>query len=393
MGSDPTKVLYLSYDGLTDPLGQSQILPYLLRLARRGFSIRIISFEKKSKYLNLGKEIHATCESFNIVWYPLVYHKYPPIFSTLYDLWALYKKAKNIYKEYDFKIVHCRSYITSLIGLQLKQKLGVKFLFDMRGFWVDERVEGGLWNLKNPVYRLMYNFFKRKEKLFLNESDHIVSLTKNAKQEIIRQHVKTPITVIPTCVDTEFFNPERINPTSKEALRVQLGIDQNDLVLLYLGSWGTWYMTKEMLGFFVNLKGKYANAKFLIVTPDKIDLKDFEFAKDVIITSAKRSEVPLYSSLATFSILLIKPSFSKKASSATKMGELLAMNIPVITNPGWGDVEEIVNATGSFFAHEFISQNIDRNFRPQTRLFCNDTLSLEMGVKHYAGIYNQLAEF
>jgi len=27
--SAPKRILYLSYDGLTDPLGQSQILPYL----------------------------------------------------------------------------------------------------------------------------------------------------------------------------------------------------------------------------------------------------------------------------------------------------------------------------------------------------------------------------
>src|SRR5688500_13649192 len=204
MGSDPTKVLYLSYDGLTDPLGQSQILPYLIRLAKNGFSIRVISFEKKNRYLNMGKEIQSTCLSSNIVWYPLVYHKSPPILSTVFDIWTLYKKAKRIYKEYDFQIVHCRSYITSLIGLRLKQKLGIKFLFDMRGFWVDERVEGGLWNLKNPIYKLVYDFFKRKEKLFLNESDHIVSPTKNAKNEIIKHDVKTPVTVIPTCVDTEF---------------------------------------------------------------------------------------------------------------------------------------------------------------------------------------------
>ena len=39
-------VLYLSYDGLMEPLGQSQILPYLRQLAK-GRKITLITFEKK----------------------------------------------------------------------------------------------------------------------------------------------------------------------------------------------------------------------------------------------------------------------------------------------------------------------------------------------------------
>jgi hypothetical protein len=32
------KAFYLSYDGLTDPLGQAQILPYLLGLEQQGMA-------------------------------------------------------------------------------------------------------------------------------------------------------------------------------------------------------------------------------------------------------------------------------------------------------------------------------------------------------------------
>jgi hypothetical protein len=44
------KALYLSYDGLTDPLGQAQILPYLLGLEQQGMGFVIISFEKKEAF-------------------------------------------------------------------------------------------------------------------------------------------------------------------------------------------------------------------------------------------------------------------------------------------------------------------------------------------------------
>ena len=44
------KVLYISYDGMTDPLGQSQVLPYLLELCKAGYSFTILSFEKKQRF-------------------------------------------------------------------------------------------------------------------------------------------------------------------------------------------------------------------------------------------------------------------------------------------------------------------------------------------------------
>ena len=42
------KILYLSYDGLTDPLGESQILPYILGISSiKDSKIQIVSVEKK----------------------------------------------------------------------------------------------------------------------------------------------------------------------------------------------------------------------------------------------------------------------------------------------------------------------------------------------------------
>jgi hypothetical protein len=40
-------VLYVSYDGMLEPLGQSQVLGYLKRLAV-GRAIHLVSFEKPS---------------------------------------------------------------------------------------------------------------------------------------------------------------------------------------------------------------------------------------------------------------------------------------------------------------------------------------------------------
>lgn len=338
MSLDRKNVLYLTYDGLTDPLGQSQILPYLCGLSRE-YSITIVSFEKPDRLAIDRDRIQRLCDDNGLRWVPLLYHKRPPILSTVYDVWILGRKARSLHRKHAFSIVHCRSYITALVGLMMKRRLGVKFIFDMRGFWADERVDGGLWKLNNPLYKAIYSFFKHKEAQFVAHADTVVSLTENARMEILTWNLTTRIAVIPCCVDLHHFNPGQVPETRKEALRLALGLAREDFVLLYLGSFGTWYMAGEMLDFFAALKAVNPAARFLIITPDPVDLGEFRYKEAVIIRKASRSEVPEYISLAHVSVLFIKPAFSKKASSATKMAEILAMGIPVVTNEGWGDIE------------------------------------------------------
>ena len=80
----------------------------------------------------------------------------PPVLSTLYDLKRMKNSAFSLQRSHYFDAIHCRSYLPGLIALKLKKKFACPFIFDMRGFWADERVDGGMWNLKNPVFKLVY---------------------------------------------------------------------------------------------------------------------------------------------------------------------------------------------------------------------------------------------
>src|SRR5258706_11826330 len=127
MATAGNSILYLSYDGLTDPLGQSQILPYLGGLSRYG--ITIISFEKQDRFETGKGAVQDFCKTHNLNWVPLTYHKSPRVFSTVYDVWRLRTKARSLHRKCQFKIIHCRSYITALVGLWMKRKYNIKFIF------------------------------------------------------------------------------------------------------------------------------------------------------------------------------------------------------------------------------------------------------------------------
>ncbi|MEL6922984.1 MAG: glycosyltransferase [Bacteroidota bacterium] len=344
------KVLYISYDGMTDPLGQSQVLPYLCGLSERGFRFTLISCEKPDRFEAGASVIRDICRKAQIDWQPITYTKRPPVLSTLYDLRQMKKLAFRLHAAKQFDLVHCRSYQAAMIGQEMKQQFGVKFLFDMRGFWADERVEGGLWSLSNPVYKRLYQYIKNKERSFFTEADYNISLTQAGKREIQSWDLPlqpVPFEVIPCCADLNHFDYNRIPVTQTRALRQRLGIRPIDFVLGYLGSIGTWYCLTEMLQFFKLLSQNESTVRFMFVTREDPQLI-YEKAKQLgidpqslIIRSASRKEVPLYLSTMDCGLFFIKPVFSKTASSPTKQAEMMAMGLPIICND-IGDTGAIV---------------------------------------------------
>ncbi len=393
---------------MTDPLGQSQVIPYLKGLSQLGFEYTILSFEKPERYEKLKLIIKQELDANNIKWIPKTYTKRPPVISTLWDIFQMYQTVLKVHRSEQFDGLHCRSYISALIGNKLKKKTGLPFLFDMRGFWADERVDGGLWKLENPVYRTIYRFFKRKEIEFLTNADHVISLTEAAKSEILSWPAltkKPQITVIPCCVDTAFFNPEKINTTIREEYKTSLSLGNTGPVLSYLGALGTWYCLPEMLSFFSAFLKKYPEAVFLFITQDEHSLVMSEAEKQGIpekhirVMTAQRKEIPTLLSLSDLSVFFIKPAYSKKASSPTKQGELMSMNIPVICNSGVGDTKEIVLKYNSGLVMDILDES---NFRKVVteipELLQKNELhehaiayfSLDKGVARYATVLNTI---
>jgi len=402
------KVLYISYDGMTDPLGQSQVLPYIAGLAKEGYTFHLISFEKHDRYLKHKNHIQKYCEKHNINWHPQDYHSEGGLRKTIRQVRKMNKVALYLQKRHQFSIVHCRSYISALAGLKLKRKFGVKMIFDMRGFWADERIDGKIWNLDSKIYKTIYNYFKRKEIEFLTKSDYTVSLTNNGKKEIESwkaiEKENVNIKVIPCCVDLELFNPEKINLEEKQKLKASLNINEDDFILGYVGSIGTWYMLPEMLDYFSVFKSVKPNAKFLFVTGEKPDFVKSEAMKknlnpdDIIITSVLHDQVPIHISLFNQSIFFIRPTYSKKASSPTKQGEIMAMGVPLICNSGVGDTDEIVTKYNSgkvinSFDNENYKKVIEENitYDPiEIAKGAKDYFALEKGVKAYLSIYREM---
>ncbi|MBK5285435.1 MAG: glycosyltransferase, partial [Bacteroidia bacterium] len=351
----PRKILYISYDGMTDPLGQSQVIPYIIGLSKKGYSFHLISCEKPVNFSSQEYYIRNLLEENNIVWHPLPYTKSPPVLSTLLDIFRIKRKAIRLHRKENFSLIHCRSYIAALIGLAMKKKYGTKFIFDMRGLWADERVEGGLWNLKNPLYKFVYNYFKKKERQFLSKADYTISLTHSGKEEMHSwktiSNQPVPVEVIPCCVDTSLFSPDNISNESVERFRSEMKLSKSHFVISYLGATGTWYLLDEMMLFFKHLLKTKPEAKFLFITPENPETilnsakSKSVSAEKIIIRKAARNDVPALMSLSNVSVFFYRSAYCNIARSPTKLAEALALGIPVICNSNVGDTDSLVLST------------------------------------------------
>ncbi|MEQ9398236.1 MAG: glycosyltransferase [Longimicrobiales bacterium] len=335
-----TGVLYVSYDGALDPLGQSQVLPYVEGLADRGWRFHLMTFEKPDRWADedARRRLEARLAERSIRWHPLPYRKDPPVVGTALDLRDGVRQARRIAADHDLSLVHARSYPSALVALRVHRALGVPFLFDMRGLYAEERVDGGLWRAGGPLYSLT----KRLEHDFMASAAGVVTLTRASRprvEELLRgAGGRGALAVLPTCVALDRF---RMRPAPDGPPR-----------LTYLGSIGTWYLLEPMMDFARTFLETVPGSTVEYVVNGGWDrVRAVAAARGVPadrlhVGSADHADVPdaLARSSATF--FLIRPGGSKVASAATKFGESLAVGRPVAANAGVGDTADVIQEDG-----------------------------------------------
>ena len=395
------RVLYISYDGLLEPLGQSQIVPYVRGLAARGATIHMLSFEKSLE--DAGAQ-RRQLQADGVQWTALRYHKSPSVPATLYDVLHGVLAGWRLIRRERITLVHARSEVAGIMAWMLKRLTGARFLFDMRGFWPEERVEGGLWRAGGWLHRAASAW----ESQLVHEADAVITLTRAARQ-VLERHphfIARPrrIVTIPTCVDLDRFRPQLKSP---ERVR-ELGLEGR-FVLAYSGALGTWYLLEEMARFFRAVARRIEPAHFLILTgsPEasvRRALAAHEVPQDAVtVRAVPFAEMPEWVSLADAAVLFRRPAASLTGVCPTKLGEFLACGVPVALNAGIGDCDELIHAhrvgvvvpelTPSAYdaaAASLVALCADSGLPGRCREAA-DVFRLDEGVARYGALYEELA--
>ena len=349
----PPSTLYICYFGLREPLVQTQVLPYLRELIKDGTEVTLLTFEPEFKRNWDEQAIAAARDELSaagIEWKAAGYHKWPSVPATALDILNGARIVRRLISRKRFDIVHGRVLVPVIMALIARRlsRHKPKIVYDIRGFFAEEYTDAGIWPEGGSIYRAA----KRTDRRAMKEADGFVVLTEKARSILFPESIETgkdrtgrPVEVIPCCIDRARF--AAANDVARNEIRSELGVADRT-VIAYVGSFGGWYMSDEMFDLFHAAREADPNVFILILTQRDAGgvrqrLTNVGLgASDMLVDTATPEEVPRYLAAADMAVSLIKPCYSKQASSPTKIAEYLACGLPIISNSGIGDVDELI---------------------------------------------------
>ena len=392
-----TPTLYLTRNGLLEPLGQSQVMGYLKGLSH-DHQITLITFEKPEDLADTQAmaKAEADCKAHGIVWRQKSFHHLPKLLAPAWSMFEMFWSALQAARRGDAELIHARSYLPAAAAWAVNRLTGTPFIFDMRALWLEELITAGRLQRGSIVHKVL----TRLKKVCLRDAAAVVSLTDAAVRylqdqyptELQGQH----ITVIPTCADLQRFKRSDKPPSER-----------------VYGCVGTvlsgWFLMDWLAALFNTVAQNDPEARFEVVTRD-----DAEKVRAVLDIDGKLGDrLSIFPSAServhealqkqAMSVMFFTSGTSKLGSAPTRLGEALGCGIPVVANEGVGDVANIIrrygvgvivkdgsgaSMTAALAELETLRSNPDLPSR--CRKAAEEVFSLEAGTEAYRKLYTDI---
>jgi hypothetical protein len=400
-------ILYLTFDGVLEPLGQSQVLRYLFGLCDRGFSYSLISLERERDLANTEavSETEELLRSHAVEWVRLPYHIGGPR-AVFQNICVMARSARSLILRDGMSLVHARAHVPATIAWFLQLRCGTPYLFDSRGYWIDEKAAEGRWFSSPWAYAVA----KWLERRVFQSAGAIVTLTgvmaDDLRAGILQRKQQIPIVVIPTCADFDHFSPDSGLP-SIVPVEVQMRL-KDKLVIGMMGAVNASYCVREGLELFRMLKQLRSNAHLLCVTLQGAQIRalinDAGISDDdCTITQSRYQDMPDWMRLMDWGLLLLNETFAKRGSMPTKLAEMLACGVRPIQYGCNREVTAKVCETGSGIvladlSHSGLARGAEQisttpllpeavsRARDEARSWC----SIESGINKYESLLTQI---
>ena len=395
-----TPILYLTRNGLLEPLGQSQVFAYLRGLTQ-DHDVTLISYEKPEDRADTARmaRARAECERHGIRWLPQEFRPRPriiaPALSMMRMTWLVWREVRGGRAG----LIHARSYIPAAVALSVHRLTGVPFIFDMRALWPEELITAGRLKRGSVLHRAIVAV----ERACMRDAAAVVSLTHAAVAHLKREYPAEldgqRIAVIPTCADLDRFTPA---PTKR------IGSTVHGCIGTILSGW---FRTDWLAAWLTAVAVDDSDARFDIVTRDDAD--DVRAALDprgalgnrLSIGPRPSEEMPDAVRGHDLSVMFFTDGLSKLGSAPTRLAEVLGCGLPVVANDGVGDVAGIVrkNKVGVIVDGSDPAQMRaaldelkvlmqDPDLPGRCRATAEAVFSLEAGTEAYRGVYASILQ-
>lgn len=387
--------LYLTRNGLLEPLGQSQVMAYLRGLSA-DYRITLITFEKPDDLADAAamQQAREDCGRYGIRWLPQRYRYRPRFLAPAWGMLALLWLCLRVVRRERIQLIHARSYLPAFVALVASRTTGVPFIFDMRALWPEELITAGRLRRGSLLHRAIV----AGERACLRRAGAVVSLTEAAVVHLRRVYPNQlkgrSIAVIPTCADLARFTPAEEAPPNR-----------------ILGCLGTltsgWFRMDWLVAFLAAAARRDPDMQFELTTRDDPVAVRSAFAgqsdvpERLSLQSARPEQIPDILRRQMASVMFYAGGeVSELGRSPTRMGEILGCGIPVVANDGVGDVGHIIRsyrvgvlakgpAPGQMEEafEELRTLLLDPELRQRCRRAAEEVFSLDVGTQRYRDLY------
>lgn len=155
-------------------------------------------------------------------------------------------------------VIAASNHVTGLPALIACRRLGIPFIYEVRGLWEITRVSRENEFGNSPAFHVQKIF----EAQVCNKADHALTLTEGLKDELVRRGVKTQgVTLAPNACD-----PERFQPLPRDAvLAEKYGIPENVPVIGYIGTFVVYEGLEDLAAACAILKNKGIEFRLMLV--------------------------------------------------------------------------------------------------------------------------------
>ena len=306
---------YLTIDSMSEGVGFSQVVPYVARLAERGVDVTLHSFEKEDP----PEFVTARLAAAGVRWRPHV-------FRGAGTAGGVARVAHGATLVARAELVHARSDLPAASAMLARRPT---WLWDVRGFWREDRIALGLLRPGSRPDRVL----RAIEIKAAASSAAIVTLSQTARQVLAERYggdVGDKTTVITTCVDLERFPLAPPPPAAP-------------LRLLLAGSLSGLYDIDTMIRLFRKLGAQRA-VELTVLTPSPTPWDATFRDSGAQVGHASPGEMParVREHHVGLSIRRFDVGVTGFSATPTKLGEFLATGRPVVVNAGLGDLDELL---------------------------------------------------
>lgn len=135
-------------------------------------------------------------------------------------------------------IIHAHTpFRVGLPAMRASQKLGIPFIYEVRGMWEDSAVAQGRWTPKSIPYR----YYRSQENKVIKHADDVIVIGENLMKEIDSRNLRSTLpTMIPNAVGRKIatypLEFEHHLPESVNELTERLKLEESTIVVGYIGS-------------------------------------------------------------------------------------------------------------------------------------------------------------